>query len=258
MSLEEDLHNGLSQNVLLQENPILFSVGHRCSSASLIKELHIRFETHPFDWVVSKLNTIVHCIETDFSEFLNPANYEKMNTETFNLCDGVKTHICYENPVINTFYEKDAGENKNGTYGFNLAMTHHDIRTEKDAAYFERCVSRFKNILQSDNKKFYLYIHPIMGVSQYNDENVGLQTQFTAFSEYMNEKTKNARGLYFFIVKNEERKGEIDLLFQNDSCVIHLLYANNALVDEGATFGNDYYTEQYVLLNTIEKLIYSI
>jgi hypothetical protein len=256
MSIEEDIHQGLSLEVT-DKKPILFSVGHRCTSASLIKELRLRFETHPFDWVVSKLNTIVHCIETDFSEFLNPANYENFQTETFNLCDGVKSHICFENPIINIHYEKDAGENKIGTYGFNLATTHHDIRVEHDAEYFQRCIARFNKLLQSDERKFYLYVHPIMGLAQYNEENVGLQTQFTAFSEYMNDKTKNASGLYFFIVKNEERKGQIDLLFQNNSSIIHVLYANNNLVDGGAVFSGDFYNEQYVLLTTIEKFIYS-
>jgi hypothetical protein len=73
----------------------------------------------------------------------------------------------------------------------------------------------------------------------------------------MNDKTKNASGLYFFIVKNEERKGQIDLLFQNNSSIIHVLYANNNLVDGGAVFSGDFYNEQYVLLTTIEKFIYS-
>ena len=94
-----------------------------------------------------------------------------------------------------------------------------------------------------------------MGLGQYSNENVGLQTQFTAFSEYMNNRTKNATGLYFFIVKNEQRKGEIEFLFQNNSCIIHVLYANNNLVDGGATFSGDYYNEENVLLTAIEKYI---
>lgn len=258
MSLEEDLHQGLSLNSLSQETPIIFSVGHRCTSASLIKELNLRFETHPFDWVVSKLNTVVHCLETEFSEFINPENYKQLQSETFNVCDGKVTYICNEKPIVNTYYEKDCGENNLGTYGFNLAMTHHNICSEERKQYFERCISRLNKILSSEKRKFYLYVHPIMGISEYNQQTTMIQTQFTAFTEYMNEKTKNAVGLYFFVVKNEERKGEIELLFQNPSCIIHVLYANNNLIDGGAVFSGDFYNEQHVLLQTIEKYIYKI
>ena len=69
--MADDLHDGLVDNKLA-EKTILFSVGHRCTSASLIKEMRHKFETYPFDWVVSKLDVLVHCIETDFTEYLEP------------------------------------------------------------------------------------------------------------------------------------------------------------------------------------------
>jgi hypothetical protein len=55
----------------------LFSLGFRCSSASLIKSLGLKNESYPFDWLVSRLSVIQHCIESDFVEFLNLDNYKR-------------------------------------------------------------------------------------------------------------------------------------------------------------------------------------
>ena len=51
-----DIHVGI-QEQNLDDKPILFSVGHRCTTASLIKIMKMKFESYPFDWVVSKLKS---------------------------------------------------------------------------------------------------------------------------------------------------------------------------------------------------------
>lgn len=37
-----------------------FSLGHRCTSAQLLIDLNVKIESHPFDWIVSKLETVEH------------------------------------------------------------------------------------------------------------------------------------------------------------------------------------------------------
>ena len=256
----DDLHDGLVDNKLV-EKTILFSVGHRCTSASLIKEMRHKFETYPFDWVVSKLDVLVHCIETDFVEYLRIENYVEKQSETFNLCDDVKTHVCNENIVYNKYYENDyisdSPENKIGTYGMKLAMSHHDIRQEKDHQYFERCVERFKKILALPQQKFYLYVDPIMGMAEY-ELNVGyggLLTYFNAFSDYLKTRTNNAVGIFFVVVKNEERKGQVDVLFETEDIIVQTIFTNENLIDGGGVYSGDFYTEQYKMLTTIEAII---
>ena len=256
----DDIHDGLTDEKLV-EKTIVFSVGHRCTSASLIKEMKHKFETYPFDWIVSKLDVIVHCIETDFEEYLRVENYVNKSSETFNLCDDVKTHVCNENIVYNKYYEDeylpDKLENQIGTYGMKLALTHHDIREEKDHQYFQRCVQRFKKILASPQQKFYLYVHPIMGMADY-EKNIkygGLLYYLQAFPEYLKTKTTNSVGIFFIVVKNQERKGEIDILFESEDMIIHSLYANQDLIDGGGVYSGDFYTEQYKMLITIEAYI---
>ena len=258
--MTDDLHDGLVDNKLV-EKTILFSVGHRCTSASLIKEMRHKFETYPFDWVVSKLDVLVHCIETDFQEYLRVENYVEKQFETFNLCDDVKTHVCNENIVYNKYYEDeyipDKLENKIGTYGMKLAMTHHDIRKEKDYQYFQRCVERFKKILALPQQKFYLYVHPIMGMKDYQ-ENMGqgeLMIYFNAFSDYLKTRTANSVGIFFVVVKNQARKGEVEVLFETEDIVVNTLFANQDLIDGGGVYSGDFYTEQYKMLITIEAII---
>ena len=258
--MADDLHDGLVDNALV-EKTILFSVGHRCTSASLIKEMKHKFETYPFDWVVSKLDVLVHCIETDFKEYLRVENYVDKETETFNLCDDVKTHVCNEKIVYNKYYEDeyipDKLENTIGTYGMKLAMTHHDIRKETDYKYFQRCIERFKKVLSLPQQKFYLYVHPIMGMTDY-ETNVGyggLLTYFNAFSDYLKTRTANAVGIFFVVVKNQERKGEVEVLFETDDIVVHTLFANQDLIDGGGVYSGDFYTEQFKMLVTIESII---
>jgi hypothetical protein len=256
----DDLHDGLVDN-RLTEKTIIFSVGHRCTSASLIKEMRQKYETYPFDWVVSKLDVLVHCIETDFVEYLRVENYLDKETETLNLCDDVKTHVCNENIVYNKYYENeyllDSPENKIGTYGMKLAMTHHDIRTDKDYQYFQRCVERFKKILAFPQQKFYLYVHPIMGMAEY-ELNVGyggLLTYFSAFSDYLKTKTDNAFGIFFVVVKNQSRRGEVEILFETEDIIVQTLFANQNLIDGGGVYSGDFYTEQHKMLITIEAIV---
>lgn len=256
----DDFHVGLVDN-RLAEKTILFSVGHRCTSASLIKEMRHKFETYPFDWVVSKLDVLVHNIETDFEEYLRKDNYLDKQSETFNLCDGTKTHVCNENVVYNKYYENeyipDKIENKIGTYGMKLALTHHDIRKEHDYQYFQRCIQRFKKILSLPQQKFYLYVHPIMGMVDYQENMMygGLLTYFNAFSDYLKTRTANSVGIFFVVVKNDARKGEVEVLFENEDVVVHTLFANQNLIDGGAVYSGDFYTEQYKMLITIEAIV---
>jgi hypothetical protein len=258
--MADDLRDGLVDNKLV-EKTILFSVGHRCTSASLIKEMRHKFETYPFDWVVSKLDVLVHCIETDFQEYLRVENYVEKQTETFNLCDDVKTHVCNENIVYNKYYEDeyipDKLQNKIGTYGMKLVMTHHDIRKEKDCQYFQRCVERFKKILALPQQKFYLYVHPIMGMADYqaNVRHGELLIYFNAFSDYLKTRTANSVGIFFVVVKNQARKGEVEVLFETDDIVVNTLFANQDLIDGGGVYSGDFYTEQHKMLITIEAII---
>lgn len=263
--IEQDIHQGLedTNNTYTNENntPIVFSIGHRCTSTSLIQMMNKKFESYPFDWVVSKLNVVADCIETNFKDFLSKDNYTEETTETFNLLYGEKTHICYDKAIFNYYYENKMKENNSdyvnpkGTYGLQLSMTHHDIRQQKDYEYFQRCIARFHKILSLPNKKYYLYTHPIMDMNQYIDDMEDLQSYFHAFIDYFKTKTTNSFGIFLFVVKREDKKGQIELISKSNDYAIYTLYTNNGLIDAGAVFSGDFYTEQHNLLLLLESII---
>lgn len=46
-----------------------FSVGHRCTTSQLLKDCGLRYDSHPFDWLVSKLDTVEHSLKDDLMSF---------------------------------------------------------------------------------------------------------------------------------------------------------------------------------------------
>jgi hypothetical protein len=96
-----------------------------------------------------------------------------------------------------------------------------------------------------------------MGMAEY-ELNVGyggLLTYFNAFSDYLKTRTNNAVGIFFVVVKNEERKGQVDVLFETNDIIVQTLFTNKDLIDGGGVYSGDFYTEQYKMLTTIEAII---
>lgn len=252
--MDTDIHYGLNEN--LSGKPILFSIGHRCTSASLIKELHMKFASYPFDWVVSKLDVILHCLSDNFKEYMQVTNYQGMNSETFNLCDNEKIHICHENIVFNEYYEQlFNNHNEKGTYGMMLAETHHDMRNEKDQGYFQRCVDRFKEMITIPRQKAYLYVHSLMGKNEFDIQSAELISKFIHFVDTFKTYAKQSYGIFFFAVKDHDRKNQVETVLQNEDMVIFVIYTNNDLLDAGGVYSGDFYNEQYTILITIEKVL---
>ena len=77
----------------------LFPLGYRCSSAGILKQLQLKTESYPFDWLVSRLPVIQHCLETNFQYFIEDIsnNYAQYKTITQHYeFDGTTTFICDE------------------------------------------------------------------------------------------------------------------------------------------------------------------
>ena len=256
-----DIHIGLETNDV-DKQPIIFSVGHRCTTASLIKIMKMKFESYPFDWVVSKLETVQYCIQNKFNDFLKGENFIRTESDTINIVDNEKHFVTNESIVFNTQFEKNMlsatngyKPNSRGTYGYMLALTHHDMNNEDNKKYFERCVKRFQNILELPQKKFYLYVNPLIGNNEFEMTSANILVQFIRFTEFMESCTKNSFGIYFFVVRNHDKRGIVETMYETDSMVVYIMNCNNELIDGGGVFDGDFYDEQYKMLITIENLL---
>ena len=57
------------------------------------------------------------------------------------------------------------------------------------------------------------------------------------------------------VVKNQARKGEVEVLFETEDIIVQTLFANQDLIDGGGVYSGDFYTEQYKMLTTIEAIV---
>ena len=58
------------ENKLIQINHVC-SLGTHCQSSDLIKDLHLKQESYPFDWIFSSPVMVINTLKDDFSQFLN-------------------------------------------------------------------------------------------------------------------------------------------------------------------------------------------
>ena len=249
----------------------ILSLGYRCSSAGIIKSLGLKTESYPFDWLVSRLPIIEHCIQTDFLEFLNPDNYKCATGVTNNYTSkdpASQQWICNELFCFNEYYELPQWQQERmkyylpqpisperDAYGYKLMMNHRNIKkTQTDQEYFARCVERWKSI--SAKKRLALYIHPVIFYEEFlsiKSELIGeLKRAYQSISI-----THTHDGIYIIPVKTpfeyptnhcckyvlEEQPD--DPMFPR--CRICILWTNLNFIDAGEIFMGNSYVETYVV-----------
>lgn len=226
----------------------VISFGSRCSSSDLIKLLNLKTESYPFDWLVSKLDVIKDCIETNFINFLDLNNYVVTTTETFNMTDCIKTHICNEGSHVNTYYEKYY-KNNISTYDYKLLINHKYLNDNNNFEYYKRCINRLYDLFNSDVKKYYIYFHHIMGLNDYENNKENIFNEFDNFSEYIITKTKNIFGLYFILIKHNHKQNIKSYKIKETSYYkIFIIYCNDDFIDAGRPFyGNCKIEEEEIL-----------
>lgn len=105
------------------------SLGPNCHTANILQKLGYKTCSYPFDWILTNIQTINHCIKNNCIDFIDRSNYiisknqvncVTLKSETFTYLDPMFVH---KNPLEN----------------------------ESDYLYTLRCVERFNN-LQNTNK----------------------------------------------------------------------------------------------------------
>ena len=168
------------------------TIGYDCSPAGALKNLNLREFALPFDWVVSNINTLQKCFETDFQNFHKNLvfNYNKSR-----LIDHYGFQFPHDYPLIGiTYGENTIGEGvfgeENGKCITDKWNDYYGIVLDK----YNRRIERFKNII-NDTK-------PIIVLCRYSTGDVlKLQNLFIKYYKVTN--------IYFINSSNE--------LFENDN-----------------------------------------
>ena len=228
----------------------VISFGHRCATGTFMQGLKVKTESYPFDWLISKLHVIKDCIETNFVHFLNVNNYVIQHTETYNMIDDKKYHLCNEIIQVNTYYETNKDNTQ--TYNFKLALNHRYIHEHYD--YYQRCINRLYDLFKSDIKKYYIYFHPICGINDYQTNKNAIMAEFDDFNNYIINKTINTFGIYFILIKHTTDTKSIKIIDTPTYCVF-ILYCNENFLDGAAPFMGDCDNECQEVMTILQNIL---
>jgi len=226
-------------------------MGSRCATATIIKNLGLKHESYPFDWMVSKLPTIQHCIQTDFAEFLNPTNYVMSTCDTTQKCDNEVKVLNTEQVLINKYYQKDLVINT--TYHFELAMNHKNILNTDDRNYYYRCIDRLYKQLNSNEKKLLLHISIIIGINEYNATRDSIIKEMIEFNTYISQNFAHTFGLFFVLVKHTSASSE--KIYSDATVDIYKIETNPDFLDGWTPFGGDSDKETAIITNIVKSYL---
>ena len=237
----------------------LFSLGYRCSSAGIIKCMNLKTESFPFDWLISRLPVIKHCIEDNFVEFLNLLNYTQLNTQTYDSYNDTPVFVCNEEIIYNSYYapKKIVETNSIHTYDYPLAFNHKKLCNLDDYDYYKRCINRFYTLLSNNQPKMYLYINKLISIQEYNIKKEEIVKEFIDFNKFIKTHYNNIIGTFFIIVKDNIDFCKLEKIESDiNSHHIYTLFTTKRLMDTGEIFMGDYLNEQQHIIDELHTLIY--
>lgn len=129
------------------------SIGHFCPCAYALKANGLRDASYPFDWIPAEPQTVQKCIEDGFKSFLDRSQYYHDNNES--CTDIVNKAQCHH-----------------ASYGRYFFRHHCPKCFEEHFQYYERCVQRFKSIINDPTKEIvfvWLSIHDEGSEDQVDD-----------------------------------------------------------------------------------------
>jgi hypothetical protein len=122
-------------------NKIYISLGNYCLTSMLLKENNLKYESYPFDWMVSCIDNIINIFEDNFNEFLNKNNYYGINNQTRN-----NYYINNTKKIFNNI---------------EFDHQHHNLLEINDYNYLKRCVERLNNVHHKYEKIIFIMIQPL-------------------------------------------------------------------------------------------------
>jgi hypothetical protein len=134
-------HSPLLKSVLFNRSILLLvqymleikytcSLGQVCHTSQLLKRNNLKVCSYPFDWIFSRCDIILDCIENNFNIFLNKSYYIHRS-------------------------QSQCGHSK---YDNNMFWHHNPLINADHYSYFVRCVDRFKKLLQIQDHKLFIMI----------------------------------------------------------------------------------------------------
>ncbi len=123
---QEILKDFIGKNKL---DPKFISLGENCSTAWYLKQLGLKNESFPFDWIFTSPEIVLDCINDRFKKYLDKSLIKPKNNHT------------------------SAGHDY---YHSNFFAHRNPLRSEEDYNYYERSCQRFLNNIELQEPSYYL------------------------------------------------------------------------------------------------------
>ena len=200
---DKDCNNTNNNNNNNNNNKFFISLGNYCLPSMLLKENNLKYDSYPFDWMVNCIDNVHHCIENNFSNFLNKENYLNINNKTKNKFYFDETNKLFGNLTID--------------------HQHHNLLDTKDYEYLTRCVERFNNLDKSDKELVFIMIQPLYlnkknNQCQYEENKIKIKKLFNM----LKNNFKNNIKLIIFTIKNKDNKIYKEEIIYNNLKIIEL------------------------------------
>ena len=141
------------------------SLGLHCYTSASLKRLGFKRYSLPFDWAFTRVDTILDCLNHDFSIFLDQKYYRVSVKD-----DG-------HEDVFHDFYDPPPF----------VAFPHFNPATEEGHAYLTRCVERFREVLASPGPKFFMSVQIL-----WSADDTRFQEEFSALCATLSQMTTQA------------------------------------------------------------------
>jgi hypothetical protein len=194
-----------------KKDKIFVSLGNYCLTSMLLKENNLKFESHPFDWMVSCIENIIHIFENNFEEFLNKKNYiVPVENQTKNLLYQPNTKILFSQ--IDSDHQ------------------HHNLLLEQNYLYLYRTVERIKNLHLRYKKIIFIMIQPLYQ----NNLSVDLDKIKKLYNILLDKNGDKIKLIIFNIVK--EKNENFNKEYINENLIIVELDTNMVIGNYGMMY----------------------
>jgi len=140
ISFEQEIDQLVTQHI---EQKIYYwgiSLGSLCHTAMTLKRVKLKHFSTPFDWIFSSPEVVTHMLNNNFQIFLDQSYYQEvLKDEKLDNNANIAQHL---------YYLKH--------HHLKFMFNHHSPLTQKGYHYFERCVSRFRQVMHNKNPKLML------------------------------------------------------------------------------------------------------
>jgi hypothetical protein len=120
----------------------IISLGTHCLTSNMLKTFHLKKWSGPFDWIFSSVGMITHCIEDEFSIYLDRKYHQAVPKE-------LRIHKD-ENVCEHTYYRDN--------FGIRFLFNHFDASVDEHYRYYTRCVDRFRHVVNSQARNLLVCI----------------------------------------------------------------------------------------------------